>query len=111
MVSVTLFLELFSVQKSKTLGTNAIYRNLDRNLITSMPRRDDNWWKSWFLFKVNTSSVNGLTDMMHRSGASSLGKIMAFGSYILTLLMLLCFIFYLHRSFFSFTAAQVLPAP
>lgn len=74
LVSVTEFLELFNIWDSRKLGTFTVYNNLDKNLIHGLLGRDNNWWNSWYLFKIDTSSINGLVDMIQHGWATIPGR-------------------------------------
>lgn len=73
-VSVTKFLELFNVRESRMVGTFAIYPTHERNLINGIRLWDDNWWRYWFVFNIDTSSINGLADMLQRGWTTSPGR-------------------------------------
>lgn len=77
LVSVTELLKLFNVHDSRASGMFTAYPNLDRNLIHGLPSKDEDCGKSWFLFKIDTSSVDGLADMVQRGWATVPGKIKA----------------------------------
>lgn len=74
-LSNSVFFELFIVWSlKKGSGYFTIYPNSDKNLITGLPDKDEKWWNHWFFVKINSTSVNGLVDMLRREWKNSLGR-------------------------------------
>ncbi|KAG7595217.1 hypothetical protein ISN45_Aa01g039260 [Arabidopsis thaliana x Arabidopsis arenosa] len=57
--------ELLSVRSSsKKTGYFSAYPNANRNVISHLPNKDDNWHHPWFLIKKTPASIGNLSDLL-----------------------------------------------
>ena len=57
--------ELLSVRSSsKKIGYFLAYPNANRNLISHLPNKDDNWHHPWFLIKKTPASIGSLSEVL-----------------------------------------------
>ncbi|OAO99786.1 hypothetical protein AXX17_AT4G07530 [Arabidopsis thaliana] len=57
--------ELLSVRSSsKKVGYFSAYPNANRNLISHLPNKDENWHHPWFLVKKRSASIGNLPDLL-----------------------------------------------
>ncbi|XP_020876886.1 meiosis-specific protein ASY2-like [Arabidopsis lyrata subsp. lyrata] len=64
-VGVTELNELLSVRSSsKKTGYFSAYPNANRNIISHLPNKDENWHHPWFLIKKTPASIGNLADFL-----------------------------------------------
>ncbi|VYS68226.1 unnamed protein product [Arabidopsis thaliana] len=64
-IGVPELIELLSVRSSsKKVGYFSAYPNANRNLISHLPNKDENWHHSWFLIKKSPASIGNLSDLL-----------------------------------------------
>jgi len=57
--------ELLSVKSSsKKVGYFSAYPNANRNLISHLPNKDENWHHPWLLVKKSPASIGNLLDLL-----------------------------------------------
>ncbi|KAG7585049.1 hypothetical protein ISN45_Aa02g004240 [Arabidopsis thaliana x Arabidopsis arenosa] len=57
--------ELLSVRSSsKKAGYFSAYPNANRNIISHLPNKDENWHHPWFLIKKSPASIGNLSDVL-----------------------------------------------
>ncbi|KAG7552304.1 hypothetical protein ISN45_Aa06g029050 [Arabidopsis thaliana x Arabidopsis arenosa] len=57
--------ELLSVRSSsKKAGYFSAYPNANRNIISHLPNKDENWHHPWFLIKKTPASIGSLSDVL-----------------------------------------------
>ncbi|KAG7530525.1 hypothetical protein ISN44_Un89g000010, partial [Arabidopsis suecica] len=57
--------ELLSVRSSsKKTGYFSAYPNANRNIISNLPNKDENWHHPWFLIKKTPASIGNLSDVL-----------------------------------------------
>ncbi|KAL9285870.1 hypothetical protein AtEden1_Chr4g0279341 [Arabidopsis thaliana] len=57
--------KLLSVRSaSKKVGYFSTYLNANRNLISHLPNKDENWHHPWFLVKKSPASIGNLPDLL-----------------------------------------------
>ncbi|CAH8263313.1 unnamed protein product [Arabidopsis lyrata] len=57
--------ELLSVRSSsKKTGYFSAYPNANRNIISHLPNKDENWHHPWFLIKKTPASIGNLSDLL-----------------------------------------------
>ncbi|KAG7593754.1 hypothetical protein ISN45_Aa01g025410 [Arabidopsis thaliana x Arabidopsis arenosa] len=57
--------ELLSVRSSsKKAGYFSAYPNANRNIISNLPNKDENWHHPWFLIKKTPASIGNLSDVL-----------------------------------------------
>ncbi|KAG7583661.1 hypothetical protein ISN44_As08g031800 [Arabidopsis suecica] len=66
-------LEFFQARESRTSGYYALYPIADRNLIDGLPLKDNAWRKFWFLFRVDSFSVQSSAELLRFRWSSNLG--------------------------------------
>ncbi|CAH8256778.1 unnamed protein product [Arabidopsis lyrata] len=64
-VGVTELNELLSVRSSsKKTGYFSAYPNANRNIVSHLPNKDENWHHPWFLIKKTPASIGNLADFL-----------------------------------------------
>ncbi|XP_020866400.1 meiosis-specific protein ASY2-like [Arabidopsis lyrata subsp. lyrata] len=64
-IGVTELNELLSVRSSsKKTGYFSAYLNANRNIISHLPNKDENWHHPWFLIKKTPASIGNLADLL-----------------------------------------------
>ncbi|KAG7586481.1 hypothetical protein ISN45_Aa02g017780 [Arabidopsis thaliana x Arabidopsis arenosa] len=64
-IGVTELNELLSVRSSsKKTGYFSAYPNANRNIISHLPNKDENWHHPWFLIKKTPASIGNLADLL-----------------------------------------------
>ncbi|KAG7552327.1 hypothetical protein ISN45_Aa06g029320 [Arabidopsis thaliana x Arabidopsis arenosa] len=66
-------LEFFQARESRTSGYYALYPIADRNLIDGLPLKDNAWRKFWFLFRIDSFSVQSSSELLRFRWSSNLG--------------------------------------
>ncbi|KAG7557006.1 hypothetical protein ISN44_As11g030060 [Arabidopsis suecica] len=66
-------LEFFQARESRTSGYYALYPIADRNLIDGLPLKDNAWRKFWFLFRIDSFSVQSSSELLRFCWSSNLG--------------------------------------
>ncbi|KAG7578980.1 hypothetical protein ISN45_Aa03g031480 [Arabidopsis thaliana x Arabidopsis arenosa] len=66
-------LEFFQARESRTSGYYALYPIADRNFIDGLPLKDNAWRKFWFLFRVDSFSVQSSSELLRFRWSSNLG--------------------------------------
>ncbi|KAG7535147.1 hypothetical protein ISN45_Aa08g026170 [Arabidopsis thaliana x Arabidopsis arenosa] len=76
--------ELLSVRSSsKKAGYFSAYPNANRNIISHLPNKDENWHHPWFLIKKTPASIGSLSDVLPSKWSAKPGRKIAFIAPIL----------------------------
>ncbi|KAG7552236.1 hypothetical protein ISN45_Aa06g028440 [Arabidopsis thaliana x Arabidopsis arenosa] len=68
--------ELLSVRSSsKKAGYFSAYPNANRNIISHLPNKDENWHHPWFLIKKTPASIGNLSDVLPSKWMSPPGQL------------------------------------
>ncbi|VYS48156.1 unnamed protein product [Arabidopsis thaliana] len=75
-VGVSELNEIFSVRSSlKKTGYFSAYLNANRNLISHLPKKDEDRHHPWFLIKKTLASIGNLTNMLPSKWSSKPGRL------------------------------------
>jgi len=67
--------ELLSVRSSsKKTGYFSAYPNANRNLISHLPNKDENWYHPWFLVKKTPASIGSLSKVLPSKWSTKPGR-------------------------------------
>ncbi|XP_020878635.1 meiosis-specific protein ASY2-like [Arabidopsis lyrata subsp. lyrata] len=67
--------ELLSVRSSsKKTGYFSAYPNANKNVISHLPNKDENWHHPWFLIKKTPASIGSLSDLLPSKWSAKPGR-------------------------------------